>query len=103
MDLYELFENINDGEYSELQLERHFETIKHIRVIWFKVYELLKFCQNYGMETDEMNRIITKGLYKFFFSESREVIEENYTNDKRHKKFIRQKKILQLRKSIKEL
>jgi hypothetical protein len=108
MDLYELIEDINDGKYSELQLERHFETMLQIRNIWFKVYELLKFCRNYGMENDEMNRIITIGLYKFFFSESRDCIEDeiiqyNHGINKRLRKFNKQKKLLQMRKSIKDL
>lgn len=108
MDLYELIEDINDGRYSELQLERHFNTISQIRKVWFQVYELLNFCKNNGMETDEMNRIITIGLYKFFFSESRDSIEDdiiqyNYGINRRSKKFIKQRKLLQMRKSIKEL
>jgi hypothetical protein len=105
MDLYELQVSMEDGIYSELQLVRHFETLKQLRKIWSKTYDILKFCRNSGMDIEELNNIIIKGLFKIFFTEYRDYIEYYTEENIESRKIMCYKriKINRLKNSIYEL
>jgi hypothetical protein len=60
---------INTYNYSEHQMNRYSRVRKELSKTWKKVIKELKFCKNYGMDIDNLNRIMTVGLYRLFFHE----------------------------------
>lgn len=101
MDLEYLIETY---DYSEYQMERQERLMGQLNKIWKNVIDELKFCRDNGMDSEELNKIITNGLFKLFFYEYRDL--RNKLNKKPELKFgirHRKTKLFNLRNTIREL
>ncbi len=96
--------NVNN-EYSPFQDERHHNTMKQLRKIWKKVIKELNFCRSYGMPIEQMNRIMTVGLYKLYFAEYRYYINNHpeFSEEFKRKKSFKILRLKRLRNNISEL
>lgn len=92
-------------DYSFDQMERFRRVNKELNKVWQNVINEIKFCRENGMETEQVNKIMTNGLYRLYFAEYR------YYFNKRHPQYpqlkrrinFKQNKLEKIRKNIYEL